>query len=157
MRNARWKIPEIADADVISKILPLRVDGCDAGAAVQHKGPFGSLVPMHFSNAASIQAHVHASEALGKTEFSHGSLTGPAAGCQPHMRVRERKAQIRKRTAIGGGWNEQIGILPVTGEVTRARIGAAASGAQRLRHRFTGLGAGSCRRRKNAASSRRRQ
>src|SRR3979490_2888774 len=105
MRNARWKIPEIADADVISKILPLRVDGCDASAAVQHKGPFGLLVPTLFSNAASIQAHVHASDALGNTEFSHGDRPGPAAGCQPHMRVRERKAQVGKRTAIGRGWD----------------------------------------------------
>jgi len=112
---------------------------------------------MHFSNAASIQAHVHASDALGNTEFSHGDLTGPAAGRQPHMRVRERKAQVRKRTAIGGGWNEQIGILPISGEVTRTMIGTAVSRPLGLRHRFTGLCASSCRRRKNAASSRRRQ
>ena len=44
------------------------------------------------------------------------------------MRVRERKAQIRKRAAIGGGWNEQIGILPISREVTRTMIGAADSG-----------------------------
>src|SRR3979490_3395553 len=105
MRNARWRIPEIAAPDVISKILPLRVDGCGASAAVKHKRPFGCLGPMHFSNAASIQAHVHASDALGNTEFSHGDLTGPAAGRQPHMRVRERKAQVGKRTAIGRGWD----------------------------------------------------
>jgi hypothetical protein len=112
---------------------------------------------MHFSNAASIQAHVHASDALGNTEFSHGDLTGPAAGCQPHMRVRKREAQIGKRTVIGGGWNEQIGILPISGEVTRTMIDAAYSGALRLWYRFTGFCPGSCRRRKNAASSRRRQ
>jgi hypothetical protein len=30
----------------------LRVDGGDPGGAVQHVGPFGSLVPMQLANAA---------------------------------------------------------------------------------------------------------
>jgi hypothetical protein len=112
---------------------------------------------MQFANAAGVQAHIHAGNVLGNTEFSHGDLTGPASGCQPRMSVREREAQIRNRALIGGGWNQQIGILPVSGEIARTRIGAAVSGPLRLRYRFTGLCAGSCRRRKNAASSRRRQ
>ena len=41
MRNARWKIPEIADADVIDEVSSLRVDRGDAGGAVEHVGPFG--------------------------------------------------------------------------------------------------------------------
>jgi hypothetical protein len=84
MWNARCEIPEIADADVIDEVVPLSVDGCDAGAAVKHVGPFGSLVPMQFANAAGIQTHVHAGNVLGNTEFPHGDLTGPAAGLLPH-------------------------------------------------------------------------
>ncbi len=87
MWNARCEIPEIADADVIDEIVPLSVDGCDAGAAVKHVGPFGSLVPMQFANAAGIQTHVHAGNVLRNTEFPHGDPTGPAAGLLPHDRV----------------------------------------------------------------------
>jgi hypothetical protein len=102
---------------------------------------------MQFANAAGVQAHLYAGNVLGNTEFSRGDLTSPAAGCQPHMGVREGEAQIRKRAAVGGGWNQQIGVLPFSLEVTRAGIGAAISRALRLRHRLIGLRAGnSCRR-----------
>ena len=111
---------------------------------------------MQFANAAGIQTHVHAGNVLGNTEFPHGDLTGPATGLLPHMGVGERETQIRQRAVIGGGWNEQIGILPVAGEVTRPGIGAAVSRPLRLRDRFIGLRAG-CRRRKKAAGSGRRQ
>ena len=57
---------------------------------------------MQFANATGVQAHIHAGNVLGNTEFSHGDLTGPTAGCQPRMSVREREAQIRKRALIGG-------------------------------------------------------
>ena len=80
MRDTRWKIPEIADTDVINEVVSLLVDGCDAGAAVKHIGPFALLVPMQFANAAGIQAHVHAGDVLGNAEFSQRDLTGPAAG-----------------------------------------------------------------------------
>jgi hypothetical protein len=73
------------------------------------------------------------------------------------MSVREREAQIRKCALIGGWRNKQIGILPISGEVTRTGIGTAASGTLRLRHWLAGLSASSCRRRENTASSRRRQ
>src|SRR3984957_6619493 len=106
MRDTARKIPEIADADVINEGVPLGVNGCDTGAAVKHVGPFSLLVPMQFANAAGVQAHIHAGNVFGNTEFSHSNLTGPAAGCQPCMSVREREAQIRKRALIGGGWNE---------------------------------------------------
>jgi hypothetical protein len=111
---------------------------------------------MQFANTAGIQAHVHAGDVLGNAEFSRRDLTGPAAGFQPHVRVRKGEAQIRKRAGIGRGRSEQIGILPVSGKVARTGIGAALSGADGLRHRFIGLRAG-CRRRKKAAGSRRRQ
>src|SRR6202051_1282651 len=106
MWNARCEIPEIADADVIDEVVPLSVDGGDAGAAVKDVGPFGSLVPMQFANAAGIQTHVHASNVLGNTEFPHGDLTGPAAGLLPHMGVGEREAQVGQRAVIGGGGHE---------------------------------------------------
>ena len=84
---------------------------------------------MQLANAAGVQAHVHAGNVLGNTEFSHGDLTGPATGCLPHMGVREREAQIGQRAVIGGRWNQQIGILPVAGEIARTGIGTAVSGA----------------------------
>ena len=80
MRDTRWKIPEIADTNVINEVVSLLVDGRDASAAVKHVGPFGLLVPMQFANAAGIQAHVHAGDVLGNAEFSQRDLTGPAAG-----------------------------------------------------------------------------
>src|ERR1700692_2856785 len=127
MWNARCEIPEIADADVIDEVVPLSVDGGDAGAAVKHVGPFALLVPMQFANAAGIQAHVHAGDVLGNAEFSHRDLTGPAAGFQPHMSVRKGEAQMGKRAEIGGGRNEQIGILPVTADVAWTGIDTAVS------------------------------
>src|SRR3981189_1666145 len=129
MRDTARKIPEIADADVSIETLPLGVHGCDAGAAVKHVGPFGLLVPMQFAKAAGVQAHIHAGNVLGNAEFSHGDLTRPATGSLPHMSVREREAQIRKHALIGGWRNEQVRILPVSGEVARTRIGAAGARA----------------------------
>jgi hypothetical protein len=54
---------------------------------------------------------------------------------------------------IGERRNQQIGILPVFGEVARTGIGAATSGTLRLRHRLTGFRAGRSCRRENAAGS----
>jgi len=112
---------------------------------------------MQFANAAGVQTHVHAGNVLGNTEFSLRDLTSPAAGCQPHVSVREREAQIRKRALVGRGWNKQIGILPVTDDIARTGIGAAMSRALRLRHWFPALGAGNSCSRQNAASGGRGQ
>src|ERR1700730_2237510 len=92
MWNARCEIPEIADADVIDEVVPLSVDGGDAGAAVKHVGPFGSLVPMQFANAAGIQTHVHAGNVLGNTEFPHGDLA-----VQPPVSCRTWESEKEKR------------------------------------------------------------
>ena len=142
MRNAARKIPEIADADVVDEVVSLGIDRGDAGGAVEHVGPFGRLVPMQFAHAAGVQAHVHAGDVLGNPEFAHGDLAGPAAGLLPHMGVGEREAQIGQRAVIGRRRHQQIRILPVAGEVARTGIGAAMSGALRLRYGFAGLRAG---------------
>jgi hypothetical protein len=94
---------------------------------------------MQFANPAGIQAHVHAGDVLGNRKFPHRNLAGPAAGLQPHMGVGERKPQIGQGTVIGGGWNEQIGVLAVAPEVARTRVGAAVSGPPGLRYRVTAL------------------
>jgi hypothetical protein len=112
---------------------------------------------MQFANAAGVQPHVHPGDVLGNTELSLGDLAGPAAGCQPHMSVREREAQIGQRALIGGRRHQQIRILPVTAKVAWTGIGTALSGPLRLRHRFVGLRAGGGHRRKKPASRRRRQ
>src|ERR1700694_1829959 len=157
VRNTLREIPEISDAYVNDEILPLSVDRGDAGGAVKHVGPFRSLVPMQFTYASGVQAHVYAGEVLGNTEFSLRDLTGPATGFLPHMCVREGEAQIGQCAVVGRGWNEQIGVLPVTGDVTRTGIGAAVSGALRLRHRVTCFRASSFRRRKDTGGRRRQQ
>jgi hypothetical protein len=87
VRRAAGEIPEIADADVIDELVTLRIDRGDAGAAVQHVGPFGRLVPMQFANAAGVQAHVHPGDVLGNAEFALRDLPGPAAGFLPHMGI----------------------------------------------------------------------
>ena len=101
MRNARREIPQIADADVIDEIAPLRIDRGDARGAVEHVGPFGRLVPMQLAHAAGIEPHVHAGDVLGNAELAHRHLPGPAARLQAHVRVVERKAQVRQRAVVG--------------------------------------------------------
>jgi hypothetical protein len=147
VRNARREVPEIADAHVINEIAAVRVDGGDAGGAVKHVGPLGGLVPMQLTHAAGIQAHVDAGDILGNAELARRHLPGPAAPFQPHMRVREGEAQVRQTAVVGRRRKEQVGVLPISHEVARARIGAAATGAHRLRDGLTGLRAcnGRCR------------
>src|SRR6266480_1411722 len=49
--NPRREKPEIADADIVDEVAPLRVDGGNAGGAVKHVRPLGGLVPMHLAHA----------------------------------------------------------------------------------------------------------
>ena len=132
MRNARREIPEIADAHVVDEVAPLRIDGGNARGAVEHVGPLRRLVPVQFAHAAGVEAHVHAGDGRRDAELAHGHLSRPPAGFQPHMRVGEREAQVRQRAVVGRRRDEQIGVLPIPLQVTRAGIGAAVAGTARL-------------------------
>src|SRR5258708_19088881 len=157
MRNARWEIPEIADADIVDEVVSVGIDGGDARAAVEHVSPFGGLVPMKLAKGAGIEAHVDAGDVLGNPELPHRDLAGPAAGLLPHMRVREREAQIRQRPVIGRGWVEHVGVLQIPEEVARTGIGPATAGTLRLWHGLTGLRPGHRRHGQYAGGGSRRQ
>ena len=122
--------------------------------AVEHVGPLGGLVPMQLAHAAGIEPHVDAGDVLGNAELAHRHLPGPAARLQTHMGVVEREAQIRQRAVVGGRRREDVRVLAGTDRILRTRIGAAAAGTCRLRHRRSGLRLGRRRRRERAASRR---
>jgi hypothetical protein len=142
MRHTRWEIPEVADADIIDESAPLRVDRRDARGAVEHVGPFGSLVPMQFANATGIQTHVHSGDVLGNPKFAHGDLTRPAAGLQPHMRVGKGKAQIGQRAVVGRWRNQYVRVLSVPYGIAWTWVGAAMAGTLRLGSWLAALRAG---------------
>ena len=54
VRDAFGEVPEVADADVVDELAALLVDRGDAGAAVEHVGPLGGLVPMQLAHAAGV-------------------------------------------------------------------------------------------------------
>jgi hypothetical protein len=111
---------------------------------------------MQFAHAAGVEPHVHAGDILGDAELARRHLTRPPARLQSHMRVGKRETQVWQRAVVGGGRYEDVGVLPVAGDVARAGIGAAMSGALRLRHRVAGLRARNrCRREKAACRGRR--
>ena len=139
MRDARREIPQVADADVVDEIAPLRIDRGDARGAVEHVGPFGGLVPMQLAHAAGIEPHVDAGDVLGNAELAHRHLPGPAARLQAHVGVVERKAQIRQRAVIGGRRRDDVRVLAGADRISRTRIGAAFAGTGRLRHGRSGL------------------
>ena len=93
-----------------TKFRPCASTRGDARAAVQHVGPFGSLVPMQLAYAAGVQPHVHAGDVLGDAKLARGHLAGPAAGLQPHVRIGEREAQVRQRAVIGRGRESRSGF-----------------------------------------------
>ena len=144
MRNAGGEIPEIADADIVDEIAPLRIDRGDSRRTVKHVGPFAGLVPMQLAHAAGVEAHVHAGDVLGNAKLTHRHLAGPAAELEPHVGIVERVAQVRKRAVVGRRRREQVGILAVAHQVSRTGIGAAGSGTLGLRQGFGGLGTGRC-------------
>src|SRR2546430_10088597 len=89
--NPRREKPEIADADIVDEVAPLRVDGGDPGGAVKHVRPLGGLVPMHLAHATSVEPHIHAGDSFGDAEVARRHLTRPAARLEAHMSVRERE------------------------------------------------------------------
>ena len=114
-------------------------------AAVKHVGPLGGLVPMQFAHAAGVQPHVHPGDVSGYSELALGHLTGPSAGFEPDMRVREREAQVRQRAVIGRRRHEQVGVLAIPLEVARAGIGAPLTRSNWLRQAILGIRGCSCR------------
>src|SRR6266566_901669 len=56
--NPRREKPEIADADIVDEVAPLRVDGGNAGGAVKHVRPLGDLMPMRLAHAARVEPHI---------------------------------------------------------------------------------------------------
>jgi hypothetical protein len=109
------------------------VDGGDPGAAVQHVGPFGRLVPVQLAHAAGVQAHVDAGNVLGDSELALRHLAGPAAAFQSHVGLGKRKLQVRHRAVIGGRRHIDVRVLQLERNVARPGIGAAASRTHRLR------------------------
>ena len=125
MGNAAGEIPEIADADIVDKIAPLRVDRRDAGRSIEHVGPFRLLVPVQLAYATSVQPHVHAGDGLRNRELASRDLAGPTAARLAHMRVREGKPEILRRPGIRRRRIEHVRILKLAGDAARDGVGAA--------------------------------
>src|SRR5712675_539091 len=128
MRNARREKPQIAHTDIINKISSLRVDRGDARPSIEHVSPLRGLVPMQFTYSTGVQTHVHAGDILRDAELTGGHLTGPAARLQPHMRVGKREAKIGQSAMVGGRRHQDIRVLAVSRNVSRAGIRAAMAG-----------------------------
>ena len=137
--NTRGEIPEVADADIVDEVSPLRIDRGDSRRPIKHIGPLGGLVPMQLAHAAGIQTHVHAGDVLGDAKLAHRDLPGPAARREPHVGIIKRKAQVRQHAVIGRRRGDQIRVLTRTDGILRTGVGAAHAGAAGLRHRFAGL------------------
>src|SRR5215467_7044798 len=84
---------------VVDEVPPLRVDGRDSRAAVEHIGPFRGFVPVQFAHAAGIEAHVHPGDIFGDAELACRHLPrSPAA----HVDRRKRNAGWADAAATGG-------------------------------------------------------
>ena len=79
---------------VVDEVPPLRVDGRDSRAAVEHIGPFRGFVPVQFAHAAGIEAHVHPGDIFGDAELACRHLPRPATALLPHMSIGERETQV---------------------------------------------------------------
>ena len=79
VRNAGWEILEIAFIRVLYKASAVVVDRGDSGAAVEHDGPFGSSVPVQFSNSSCLRSHVYAGKIFRDGQHALGNLARPSA------------------------------------------------------------------------------
>src|SRR5258705_4484540 len=157
MRNARREKPPITHTDIINKSSSLRVDRGDARLSVEHVSPLRGLVPMQFTYSTGVQTHVHAGDILRDAELTGGHLTGPAARLQSHMRVGKREAKIGQSAMVGGRRHQDIWVLAVSRNVSRAGIRAAMAGTLGLRCLFACLRARSRRCGQHATGGSRRQ
>jgi len=133
VRDALGEVPEVADADIVDELAALLVDRGDAGAAIEHVGPLGGLVPMQLAHAAGVEPHVDAGDLLGDAELALGDLAGPAAALEPHVRRRERELEVRHGAVVGGRRDEDVGVLHFDRKVAWPGIGAAPARPHRLR------------------------
>src|SRR6202051_4559198 len=78
-RETSREIPKITRLDVLHRCASQLVEDGDAAVAVRHDRPFSLLVPVHFTNAAGGQAHVHAGNRRRDLEIRLRDLAGPAA------------------------------------------------------------------------------
>ena len=67
-------------------------------------------MPVQLPDAAGIQAHVHAGDALRHAQLAFGNLARPAAALLPDMRVGKGEAQVGKRAVIGRGRTSRSGF-----------------------------------------------
>jgi hypothetical protein len=111
MRDGRWKIPEVAHADIVDEVASLFVDGRNAGAPGEHVGPFRLFMPMHFANRAGLEPHVDARELGRDRQFAHRDLAGPASVKKPIMCGGEREFEIGNRAGIRIRRRQLIGIF----------------------------------------------
>jgi len=88
---------------------------------------------VELAHAAGVQAHVDAGDGRRHRELAHRDLPRPSARFEALMGVREREAQVGKRSVIGGRRDEDVGVLTIPFEVTRARVRAAMARSARLR------------------------
>ena len=134
MWNARGKIPQVADAHIVEEVASILVHRADAGAPVEHIGPLRFLVPVQLAYPAGIQPHIDTCQRGGDGQLARRHLPRPAAGREAIVRQAERKFQVGDGARVGAGRRQDIGILPVQGNVAWAGIGPPFVAPDRLRH-----------------------
>ncbi|MNV34280.1 hypothetical protein D3C71_1256900 [compost metagenome] len=127
------EIPQIAGVDVGNEIPPVLIDRGHARAAKQHIGPFGLLMPVQLADASRGERHIDSGQSRRNRQLAYGDLARPAAFVQLHMRVREGKAQVGDESIIRYWRDEQIRILHIQHDISRAIIRGALSVPYRLR------------------------
>src|SRR5215218_1672502 len=109
--DASREVPQVADANVVDEVAPLRVNGGDTSVSGEHEGPLGLLVPVQLADPPGLQAHVHPGHLCSDGQLAHRHLARPAAREQAVPGGGEGKLEVGDRPGVGVGRGQQVGVL----------------------------------------------
>src|SRR5258708_40273454 len=88
MGKARRKEPQVSLLDVVNKWFAVLLKARYSRAAVKHKRPFASRMPMQLAYTARGEAHIHARDRRRDRQVCNCHLACPTASC---MRLCEKE------------------------------------------------------------------
>ncbi len=101
------------------KLRPCLSTAVIRGAAGEHVGPLGLLVPVQLADPTGLQPHVDAGHLRGDRQLAHRHLARPAAGAKAVARGGEGELEVGNGAGVGIRRGEQVGVLALQGNVTR--------------------------------------
>ena len=112
---ALWKIPNVANGEVVGRRGAVGGNDRGAHAAFEHVSPFGGDgMPVQLAETAGIEAHRDAGDALRKRELFdrgfHGCAALPAPAAGRVFDVIDEILQLRFRAGVSrrGGWRRCV-------------------------------------------------